>query len=100
MAKLIKMDTDKLNSDMISVSERIESIRSTLNYLEEQAGVLDGMWNGPGSDAFKKAFHSDLMAMQTVIGNLEDLNRYEEKAYGKFQRCGIDVRAAIDEIRI
>ena len=100
MAELIKMDTEKLNSDMNSVDEHLENIRGHLKDLKDYAVLLDGMWTGLGSDAFRAAFHADLISLDTVIGNLESISKFEHKAYAKFQRCGINVRSAIDEVRV
>lgn len=100
MAKQIKIDTDRLNGDLNSIREKIDNIRGWLRNIEEQAAVLDGMWTGPGSEAFKAAFHSDIRALSTIISNLDDLNKYEDKACGRFRRCENKVREAVEELRV
>lgn len=100
MAKVIRFDTDRLNEDMVSISELIKSMRERVRNLENQITELEGMWTGPGSDAFKNALRSDLVGLVMVIENLEKLNGYEDKACGKFRRCEDKVSAAIDEIRV
>ncbi len=100
MARVIQIDTDKLNSDAKEVKSHITSIRSQLKALKEQALLLDGMWSGPGSEAFKAAFHSDLAALETIIENLNHLNEYENDVLRRFQRCERNVKETIAEIRL
>lgn len=100
MADLIKVNTGRLTSDASEIRKHIAGIRKKIEELRTHNIILDSMWDGPGSEAFKTAFESDIAALEAMLGSLEVMNGYEENAGRKYDECESKVADLVDQIKV
>lgn len=100
MTDIIKINTDRLKNDTSDIAQHISSIRKLITDLTGHNLVLDGMWDGPSSEAFKMAFQSDIAMLDGIMGSLEELNRFEDNARQKYDECEGKVSELVDQIKI
>ena len=100
MGDFIKTNTARLGQDAETVSGMLQSIRRELNAMKESVAQLDGMWDGPGSEAFKSVFRDDMNAMETVLKNLDSLHAYETNAKAKYEECERKAGGIVAGIRV
>ena len=87
MGDYIKINTISLNRDAEQVNGCIQKMKSELTKMKSSVSELDGMWDGPGSEAFKKAFQDDVNSMETLLKNLEEVYKYEVSAKKEYESC-------------
>lgn len=100
MADLIKVSTNRLRSDASEIRTHIAEIRKKIEELRTHNMILNSMWDGPGSEAFKIAFESDIAALEAMLGSLEDMNGYEDNAGRKYDECESKVSDLVDQIKV
>jgi WXG100 family type VII secretion target len=100
MADLIKVNTSRLNVDLGEIREHIRTIRTLFDDLKQHNSALDGMWDGPASEAFKTGFAADIKALEEVVKMLEGINKYEENARSKYDRCEQKVGDLVNQIHV
>ena len=83
--KKIKVNTVRLKNDSDQVNACIENMKSEMEKMKESVSQLDQMWDGPSSEAFKKAFQDDMKAFQTILSNLDKIYGYETNAKAKYE---------------
>ncbi len=100
MGDIIAVNTVRLGNDAEDVEMCIKNINKKISEMKSSVSDLDSMWDGPASDAFKKAFQSDMKAMESVVEGLNDLKKYEDQAKSKYEACENEVAALVSEIKI
>ncbi|MBR3200974.1 MAG: WXG100 family type VII secretion target [Mogibacterium sp.] len=100
MADLIKVNTNRLDTDLKEFGDHIKAIQKAITDLRNHNRVLDGMWDGPASEAFKINFESDIKAMEEVVKTLEGINRFEENARTKYNNCESKVGDLVNQIHV
>lgn len=100
MAEKIVVNTTKLGNDAQSVGTYIANIKKQIGEMKNSVSELDAMWDGPSSEAFKKAFQQDMKAMGEIIKGLEDIKNYEDTAKKKYEKCENKVSSLISEIKV
>lgn len=95
----IKMNTGRLNQDMQNMAGLLRGMQGELNNLRQSAAQLDSMWDGPSSEAFKKAFQDDMGALAEVLDNLKSIENYGENARGKYEFCERNVDGIVSAIQ-
>ncbi len=100
MADLIKVNTNRLNSDQKEIGDHIRAMQRLVSDLRSHNSALDSMWDGPSSDAFKAAFESDIAALEEILKALSGINKYEDNARSKYDACEQKVGELIDQIKI
>ena len=100
MINYIKINTNRLNTDAETVAGMISGIKTELNGMKQNVAQLDSMWDGPSSEAFKKAFQDDMNAMETIIKNIESIHSYEVNAKSKYESCENRVSGIVAGIRV
>ncbi len=100
MGNYIKISTDRLNGDAETAAGLIQSIKTELGNMKQSVAQLDGMWDGPGSEAFKRAFQDDMNAMDTVLKNLDNIHSFEVNAKSKYYACERNVGDIVAGIRV
>lgn len=100
MANKIEVNTTKLGQDADNVGTYIKNIKNKMKAMMQSMKELDSMWEGPSSEAFKKAVYQDMQDMATIIEGLESINSYERNAKKKYEDCEKSVSAIISEIKI
>lgn len=96
----IKMNTNRLNGDAEFIAGLLQGIKTELEHMKQSANQLDSMWDGPGSEAFKKVFRDDMSAMEEMLKNLESMHAYEVNAKIKYESCENKVGTIVAGIRI
>lgn len=96
----IKMNTSRLNGDAQSIAGLLQGIKTQLEQMKQSVNQLDSMWDGPGSEAFKKVFQDDMSAMAELLKNLESMHSYEVNAKTKYESCENKVGTIVAGIRI
>lgn len=100
MGNYIKVNTNRLNGDAETIARLIQSIKTELGNMKQSVAHLDGMWDGPGSEAFKSAVQDDMNAMETVLRNVESIHSYEVNAKTKYESCERRVGDIVAGIRV
>lgn len=100
MSNQIKINTSSLNRDAGQVDAYIRKIRTEMGRMKSNVEAMDKMWDGPGSEAFKKAFQDDMKDLETIIKNLEQVHTYEVNAKKKYESCESKVHELVSGIRI
>lgn len=96
----IKINTDRLRTDIESVAGHLQGMKSELESMKQNVAQLDSMWDGPGSEAFKKAFWDDMRGMDTLLKNLQSMYSYETNARAKYESCENKVGDIVANIRV
>ena len=94
------MNTNRLGADADSVAGILNGIKTEFENMKQSVSQLDGMWDGPSSEAFKKAFWDDMNAMAELLKNLESMHSYEVNAKTKYESCENKVGTIVAGIRI
>lgn len=100
MADKIKVNTTRLGTDAESVKSNIQKIKKSMEDMKKDVTQLDSMWDGPTSEAFKKAFQDDMNALNTIIKNLEQIYNFETTAKSKYESCERQVASKVSGIRV
>ncbi|MBO5303963.1 MAG: WXG100 family type VII secretion target [Lachnospiraceae bacterium] len=100
MAEKIAVNTTRLGNDAESVGTYIANIKKQISEMKQSVKELDAMWEGPSSEAFKKAFEQDMKAMDVIIEGLLDIKKYEDTAKKKYENCENKVATLISEIKV
>lgn len=96
----IKMNTSRLKGDAESIAGLLQGIKTELENMKQSVTQLDSMWDGPGSEAFKKVFWDDMNAMTELLKNLDSMHSYEVNAKTKYESCENKVGTIVAGIRI
>ena len=94
----IRVNTNQLFSEANSVTDCIRIADSELAMLEEHFAVLDTMWDGPASEAFRIAYHDDIEALRGVIENLSQFNQFELNAGKQYENCETEVNGIVNSL--
>lgn len=100
MADLIKVNTSRLRNDASDIKAHIAGIKKEISDLRDHNRVLDAMWDGPSSEAFKTAFASDIDALEQILVSLTSLNEYEDNARVKYDECERKVGDLVSQIKV
>ncbi len=100
MADIIKVNTNRLGTDAGEVRSNIQLIEKQIAELRTHSRTLDAMWDGPGSEAFKASFESDIVAMEEIVKTLRAINRYEDNARTKYDKCEEEVSSLVNQIKV
>lgn len=100
MADKIRVNTHVLKNDADTVQQCISRMKKCKANISSAVVTLDGMWDGPSSEAFKGAVHKDLSDLQTIINQLQNINQYEITAKDKYNACENRVGEIVRSIRI
>lgn len=84
---VIKVDTNRLNSDAGQIQNSIRRIETAMSNLKSSISQLDRMWDGPSSETFKHAFNNDMAALSSLLSNFRYIYNYEIDAKQKYEQC-------------
>jgi uncharacterized protein YukE len=87
-----------MKTDVDNIKAHVDKINSRYTDLVQKKAQLDGMWDGPASETFKKAFDDDLIALMTMISNLQKVYNYENMAKECYKSCEQQVSGVISDI--
>ena len=87
MAEKLIVDSAKLGNDATTVSSAIKNMREKMKIMKQTAKSLDAMWDGPSSDAFKKAFWDDINSLDSILKKLDKIYKYETNAKKQYESC-------------
>lgn len=96
----IKVNTARLRTDTESIAGHLRGIRGEMESMKQNVAQLDSMWDGSGSEAFKKAFWDDVRGMDTLLKNLDSMYSYEINARAKYESCENKVGDIVANIRV
>ncbi len=100
MIDKIRIDTVRLGTDADRADGYIKNISREISNMKNSVSQLDSMWDGPASDAFKKAFADDMNAAAAIMKNLESLHTYETNAKAEYEKCERRVSSLVSEIKV
>ena len=96
----LKVDVTKLTNDSNEIEKSISEMKKQMQALQRQSAILDSMWDGPASEAFKKEFITDMKAFSTILNNLHRISNYETLAKKKYSTCEKRVGQIVDRIKV
>ena len=94
----IKINTNALNSDASSIADIIQQVLSEIGKLETAYHELDGMWDGPTSEAFKSVYEHDIEELKSVAETLKKFNHFEMNAREKYDACESEVSGIVSSL--
>lgn len=94
----IRFNTIRLKNDTDSIKENVDTILQLYSELVEKRAQLDAMWDGPASEAFKKAFGDDLVGLMTMISNMQRIYNYGNMSKECYENCENQVSGVISDI--
>lgn len=100
MADKIKVNTNRLDTDLKEFGDNIKAIQKAITDLRNHNRALDAMWDGQASEAFKQNFEADIKAMEEMVKTLEGINRYEDNARTKYNNCENKVGDLVNQIHV
>ncbi len=100
MSDKIRVNTNVLNNDASNVQQLIARMRKCKTNISSAVATLDGMWDGPSSEAFKSAVQKDLSDLQIIINQLQKIYQYEITAKDKYNSCENRVGEIVRSIRV
>ena len=99
MADKIKINTTRLNTDATEIAARIASLKKEMAAMKDSVNQMNNMWTGQAKNAFVKAFNDDMNALNTMIGNIESIHRFETNAKTKYENCERQVEQLVNSIK-
>ena len=100
MADLIKVNTNRLDSDVKQFENHIRAIRRQITDLKAHSRTLDSMWDGTASETFKSSFLADINSLEEILKVLDGINRYEDNARIKYDQCETKVGELVNQIHV
>lgn len=100
MANEIATSTEKMNEDIISLSEMLGKTRQTMERVIEQIKELDSMWEGVANTEFNIAFSHDVEFADSVFDTVENIIECMTYAKNEYVKCEGEVSGIVDSIRI
>lgn len=96
----IKVNTDSLKSTSESVRTQIKNIRDALATMKTDVTTLNGMWTGSANASFNDTFQKDIDDLDTLLGKMDDIAKYEENARSEYVKCENTVAGIISGINV
>lgn len=94
----IKVDTNRMKSDIESIEECVDGISHCYMDLIQCEVRLNKMWDGVASDTFSKEYKKDLVDLMTMISNLTKMSNYVDMAKKSYQDCETMISSVISDI--
>lgn len=96
---MIKTNTERLGKTAAKVDGYIQNIKKELEKMGQSVQELDQMWDGPSSEAFKKAFADDVVLAVEMINGLIDVNNFEKTAKKEYENCEKQIEDLISNLK-
>lgn len=96
----LKVDTRKLVGNVEELTNIISGLEADLDEMYAAIDKLDGMWDGPANEVFKKAFDADAQYMLNVVDNLVDLTDCISYAENEYEKANGTVYEIVSSIKI
>lgn len=87
MSDSLKIHPGRMDSNAEQIAACVEKMKKELAEMKRSVDQLDRMWDGPGSEAFKRRFDEDMAGMRRLVQMLEAVYRYEGEAKRKYMTC-------------
>lgn len=100
MPGIIEVETAILNSDIASLRDLINEVRSRKNDLLNHMYELDGMWDGPANQEFIKQYTIDNQELEELCSSLTRAIDCMEYARAGYDSCENEVSGIIAAINI
>ena len=95
----IRVNTDELSSDAMTVSDCVQRVVAEAGKLENAYHQLDSMWDGPASEVFKAVYEHDLEELNSLIETLKKFNSFEMNAREKYDSCEAEVGSIVSSMK-
>ena len=96
----IKINTDRLESDIKQVNESIASVEKSMAELVSEIAQLNEMWKGEANTAFRMQTEKDFNYMKQIIKGFQEYASDMEDAKRDYIRCENQVIDTVNSIRI
>ncbi len=95
-----KVNTDRLGRDTELVSQQIEKMEKALENMQADVSRLHAMWDGPGKQAFVRAFAEDMQAASAIIAELRSLRNAEFESKNAYENAEKQATGLVDGIKV
>jgi len=98
MAQEIAINTGNLSTDIETLQEQLNQIRTDMDRMYEAVRILDSMWDGPANQAFNVQFaqdHKDMDSLCDTIQRIIDCLGYAKQEYNNCESEIAGIVAAI-----
>lgn len=100
MADRIRIHTERLGMDASRIQSYIGNIAKEMTDMKQSVSILENMWEGPGRNAFHKAFWDDMEAVEAVLVGLKGIYEYDTNAKTQYEQCERKIASMIADIRV
>jgi uncharacterized protein YukE len=87
-----------MKTDVDNIKSNVDKITRRYSELIQKKVELDSMWDGSASETFKKAVDDDIVALMTMMRNLEKIYNYENAAKDSYKSCEQQISGVISDI--
>lgn len=98
VADKISVNTGRMKTDLSNIEGNLGKISDYYQELIIKRTQLDAMWDGPTSETFKKSFGDDLVALMTMLSDLQRVYNYENMAKECYEACENQIAGVISDI--
>lgn len=95
-----QVDTARLESEVDSMSQDVESLKNHAAAVQRALSELDGMWAGAAHDEFVVQRDNDYRVLTTFLDSLQKGISQMGKARQQYDTCEENVKARIRSIRV
>ncbi len=100
MANILKIETDRLSSDIKSISSNIEALKRCISRTESALSRLNFMWEGAAKKAFTTSAERDIQEMRDVLNTLVKYRDSLEQANKTYNSAAANAESMIRSIKI
>jgi len=96
----IGVNTITLKSENDSIRDELNAIMNNIDELFSAMSVLDSMWDGTASEAFKQQFMNDKENLELFCNTVMALLDSMDFAKGEYDKCESQIESVIGAIRV
>ena len=100
MGNIIEISTEQLNTDIQTVQENINKIKSEISALTEEVSKLNGMWSGPANQVYNQQAAEDFAKINSLMEAIGKFEQHMEFAVQQYNKCEQSVAEKVAAIRI
>ena len=100
MGNEITVNTWTLSSDIETLQQQLNVIKTDMDKMYDAVRVLDSMWDGPANQAFNVQFNSDRNDMLELCNTVQKIIDCMEYAKKEYNSCEADVGSIVASIAI
>ena len=99
MSREIAVNSTTLKSEVSTMTQALQQLRTEIDDAYAATRELDNMWDGPANMAFQEDFNNDRMVLLDICESMEKLIDSMGRARTEYEKCEADVKAIVDSVK-